>query len=73
MANEVFKAWQEIRTEKRRFDKASTMCWSGPDDICTAGMITERKRQFDMSKDMGLHSIRELLHWICICGADEGY
>ena len=43
MANKVFKTWQEIRTEKRRLDKARTMCWSGPDDICTARINTARK------------------------------
>ena len=73
LANEVFKAWQEIITEKRRLDKSRTMCWSGPDYVCTARINTARKRQFDSSKDMGLHSIRGLLHWICICGADERY
>ena len=43
LANEVFKAWQEIRTEKRRPAKSRTMCWSGPDDICTARINTARK------------------------------
>ena len=72
LANEVFKEWQEIRTEKRRPDKAKTIFWSGQDDICTARINTARKSQFNLSKDMGLYSIRRLIHWICICGADEG-
>ena len=43
LANEVFKAWQEIRTKKRILDKARTMCWSGPDDICTSMINTAKK------------------------------
>ena len=44
LANEVLKAWQEIRTDKIRLDKAKTIFWSGPDDICTARINTARKR-----------------------------
>ena len=35
-------------------------------------LIPQEKIQFNSSKDMGMHSICGLLHWICICGADEG-
>ena len=72
LANKVFEAWQEIGTEKIRLDKAIKMCWSRPDDICTARINTARKRKFNMSKNMGMCSIRGLLHWLYICGADEG-
>ena len=66
LANEVFEAWQEIGTEKRRLDKARTMCCSRPDDICTARINTSRKRKFNLIKNMGMYSIRGLLHWLYI-------
>ena len=72
LVSEVFEACQEIGTEKRRLDKARTMCWSILDDICTARINTTRKRKFNSSKNMGMYSIHGLLHWLCICGADEG-
>ena len=43
LANEVFEAWQEIRTAKRRLEKSRKMCWSRPDDICTSRINTARK------------------------------
>ena len=42
LANKVFEAWQEIGTKKRRLDKARKICWSRPDDICTARINTTR-------------------------------
>ena len=73
MANKVFEAWQEIGTKKRRRDKARKMCWSRPYDICTARINTARKRKFNSSTNTGMYSIRGLLDWLCICGADDGY
>ena len=72
LANEVFEAWQKIITEKRTLDKARTMCWSRPDDICTARINNERNRNFNSIKNMGMYSICGLSHWLWICGGDEG-